>query len=334
MNQKTKTKIIISSLLVLLSGLSINAFAVWTGPTGNPLENNIATPILTNEVTQRKLGPLIVEAFRSMGLAIVDKLEVAQTIKIYGGDPGLNKVLVSDATGLASWKDPSTLGIGGGGITGVVPVSLGGTGLTTIPGKSIWVANSLDTVSTLTAGAGKSIRLNAAGTAWEDYTPLTAGGSGGTINTLSKFTGPHSLGDSNITDNGTTITTGVNFKVGSNLLFSSITLGPIAGNIINMELDNAVYFQLNSVSNAPPTIQGFAPPSGSQHVHGRVVYLTNKSSSQVFIIENNSTTTALENRVQMSLNSDLTLDGGETVMLFYDVGHPGGSRWKQSAFVE
>lgn len=40
------------------------------------------------------------------------KLEVGGQVKITGGTPGLNKVLTSDATGLASWVDPTTLVVG------------------------------------------------------------------------------------------------------------------------------------------------------------------------------------------------------------------------------
>jgi hypothetical protein len=60
-----------------------------------------------------------------------------------------------------------------------VGVVNGGTGLTTIPALSIWVANALDTITTVTPGAGQSIRINAGNTAWEAYTP----GSGGISNT-------------------------------------------------------------------------------------------------------------------------------------------------------
>jgi hypothetical protein len=42
------------------------------------------------------------------------KLEVAGQVKITGGNPGANKVLTSDATGLATWETLSTIG----GITG------------------------------------------------------------------------------------------------------------------------------------------------------------------------------------------------------------------------
>ncbi len=49
----------------------------------------------------------------------VAKLEVAGQIKITGGNPGLNKILVSDATGLASWQTP-----------GIIPGLTGPTGAT------------------------------------------------------------------------------------------------------------------------------------------------------------------------------------------------------------
>ena len=42
----------------------------------------------------------------------VAKLEVAGQVKITGGTPGVGKVLMSDATGLASWTTPSS------GVTG------------------------------------------------------------------------------------------------------------------------------------------------------------------------------------------------------------------------
>ncbi len=46
----------------------------------------------------------------------------------------------------------------------------------TIPAKSVWVANSANTVTTVTPGASQSIRINAANTAWEAYTPVSSSG--------------------------------------------------------------------------------------------------------------------------------------------------------------
>jgi len=56
-----------------------------------------------------------------------------------------------------------------------VAVADGGTGLSTISALSIWVANSANTVTEVTPGAGNSIRINAGGTAWEAFTPGSSG---------------------------------------------------------------------------------------------------------------------------------------------------------------
>jgi len=58
-----------------------------------------------------------------------------------------------------------------GGTTGTLSLARGGTGLTTISALSIWVANSANTLTEVTPGAGQSIRLNGAGNAWEAFTP-------------------------------------------------------------------------------------------------------------------------------------------------------------------
>jgi hypothetical protein len=62
-------------------------------------------------------------------------------------------------------------------VTGTVAVTKGGTGNTTIAARSIFVANSANTLTTVTPAAGQSLRINAGNTAWEAYTPA-AGGSG------------------------------------------------------------------------------------------------------------------------------------------------------------
>lgn len=56
-----------------------------------------------------------------------------------------------------------------------VAVADGGTGLSAITALSIWVANSANTITEVTPGAGNSIRINAGGTAWEAFTPGTSG---------------------------------------------------------------------------------------------------------------------------------------------------------------
>lgn len=70
------------------------------------------------------------------------------------------------------------------GTTGTLSVARGGTGVTTIAARSIWLANSLDTITSVTPGAGQSIRINAGNTAWEAYTP----GGTGTVTDVSVVT--------------------------------------------------------------------------------------------------------------------------------------------------
>lgn len=75
--------------------------------------------------------------------------------------------------------------------SGVLPIVNGGTGLSTIAARSIWVANTLNTVLALTPSAGQSIRINAGNTAWEAYTPGggIAGSTGAVDNAILRADG-------------------------------------------------------------------------------------------------------------------------------------------------
>ena len=74
-------------------------------------------------------------------------LEVAGQVKITGGTPGLNKILTSDATGLASWVDPNTL------VTGLPSAT---SGQTLRHNGSSWVANSNLFNNGLNVGIGET----------------------------------------------------------------------------------------------------------------------------------------------------------------------------------
>lgn len=78
-------------------------------------------------------------------------------------------------------------------------VAKGGTGLTSIAARSILVANTASTYTTVTPAAGQSIRINAGNTAWEAYTP---GGTG----TVTSVTGSGST--SGLSLSGTVTTSG------------------------------------------------------------------------------------------------------------------------------
>ena len=130
----TNIKTILKSVLIIgVFSIALHTFAAWTAPTATPPGNNTEAPINVSYELQSKSGPLVVGALRSLGAGIFDdtlttvgsvgigtptpgaKLEVNGQAKITGGVPGQNKVLASDALGLASWKSLSELGGGGGG---------------------------------------------------------------------------------------------------------------------------------------------------------------------------------------------------------------------------
>ncbi len=89
------------------------------------------------------------------------------------------------------------------GWTGTLALARGGTGLSAIAALSIWVANSANTLVALTPGAGNSIRINAAGNAWEAYTPAAGGSPGGADTQVQFNDGGAFGGDSGFTYNKT-----------------------------------------------------------------------------------------------------------------------------------
>jgi hypothetical protein len=81
----------------------------WTTPTQNPPAGNI-TPSFSQWTTS---GSNIYYNTGNVGIGTTSpgaKLEVAGQIKITGGSPEANKVLTSDAAGLASWQTPAPAG--------------------------------------------------------------------------------------------------------------------------------------------------------------------------------------------------------------------------------
>ena len=115
-------------IIVLAGILSLGvgvAFAGWTPAPSSAPDNNVEAPLNISSANQVKLGGLWVNALgASNGLVVPDgnvgigtsgipsgniKLEVVGTVKIAGGNPGVGKVLTSDANGLASWQQGSAI---------------------------------------------------------------------------------------------------------------------------------------------------------------------------------------------------------------------------------
>lgn len=131
----------------------------------------------------------------------------------------------------------TTLGTIGTGVWAgtAVAIAHGGTGVTTIAAKSIWLANSADTITSVTPGAGQSIRINAGNTAWEAYTPSTGTVTAVSIASANGFAGSSSGGatpaltiSTSITGvlqgNGTAISAATTTGSGSVVLATSPTL--------------------------------------------------------------------------------------------------------------
>lgn len=208
MNTSIKT-ILKSALVVGAFSIALYSFAEWTVPTATPPGDNAEAPINVSYELQSKSGPLVVGALRSLGAGIFDdtlttvgavgigttapgaKLEVAGQVKITGGNPAHNKVLASDALGLATWKTLAELGGGGGG-----------------GGDTIWLRDSGDALIK-PAVANDSIWLGFNSTIYKSATSANAnvvrflhntGGSGNSNTFLGKVAG----NSTSITGNGNT----------------------------------------------------------------------------------------------------------------------------------
>jgi len=99
----------------------------------------------------------------------------AVTIGTYDNISGINDLTGAPFAPTAGSTSITTLGTITTGTWNAtqIGVAYGGTGLTSIPARSIPVANVANTYTTVTPAAGQSVRINAGNTAWEAYTPLT-----------------------------------------------------------------------------------------------------------------------------------------------------------------
>ena len=93
-------------------GTDLNGSDDWAGLIFDRANDNILR--LVNSGSSGATTGILIDASGNVGIGVDDpdaKLEVAGQVKITGGTPGADKVLTSDADGLASWEDA-----GGGGV--------------------------------------------------------------------------------------------------------------------------------------------------------------------------------------------------------------------------
>lgn len=80
---------------------------------GVKITNTGAQPTLYIEDESSDATPFVIDANGNVGIGTASpdaKLVITGQIKITGGNPGVNKALVSDASGLASWQSISSIG--------------------------------------------------------------------------------------------------------------------------------------------------------------------------------------------------------------------------------
>lgn len=301
------SKTILKSLTVLaLFALSIQALATWSSPNGTPPDNNTKPPINTSLTGQDKDGALIVGGLRS-------------DTSVIGVENGLFGALdLPNASSVLELRSVTK---------GFLP-----------PRMNLTQRNA---IASPAAGLLIYQTDNAPGFYYFDGTNWMAIGSGGngggggggggiggsgTPNTIAKWTSASVLGDSSLTDDGFIATAGVPVYLSHAFFVGTQVIVITASNANNFPLGGATYFQINRLpgENAD-TVHGFA----SSNEDGRVAYLTNQSSSITFTLKNNSSSTALQNRLATISGADITLAPRETIMMVYDAGYPGGSRWRE-----
>lgn len=138
MNKIIKDKLIVGfgtaiAVFTVMAGIQY-AVAAWTTAPVNPPNGNVDAPLNVGSSHQVKLGSLSINTdvdnpdqygldvfgiSRFFGNIEVGSTVIPATIKIIDGNQGSGKILVSDASGNASWQDPATaVNSGSGGTIG------------------------------------------------------------------------------------------------------------------------------------------------------------------------------------------------------------------------
>jgi hypothetical protein len=212
MSIKSKSLTLVKTILAVgaMFGFVTFAFAgTWTAPTAIPPDGNVDAPINVSATAQTKAGALALTGFANYGTSSFSGLAtflggvsigtsstpatttmlgvnggslfngpalLMSTIQIAGGSPGAGKVLTAtNSSGNAAWQTPVVPGV-------AHDTTMTGAGTTASP---------LHVVATGTGG----------------------GLSGGTNTIIPKWTSATTLGNSEISDNGSTVSDSGNMSV-------------------------------------------------------------------------------------------------------------------------
>jgi hypothetical protein len=146
------------------SGGTVTSVGTGTGLTGGTITSTGTIRVATNGIVDSLIR-------QSVGLSIIGR-----STNTTGNVADITAA--SDKQVLR--RDGTSIGFGAidiassSAVTGILPVANGGTGLSTIAARSILLANSANTYTTITPTANQSIRINSDNTAWEAFTPLSS----------------------------------------------------------------------------------------------------------------------------------------------------------------
>jgi hypothetical protein len=178
---------LVDSAVAGTTTLSTDADVTLTDTTGTA---NQARQIILNCTGARTVLRTITAPARSKAYIVINNTTGGFGVKIVGVGPTTGVTIANGTNAFVVWNGSDFEVVSSTAIsdlTGTLPVANGGTNLTTFPALSLPVANTLDTLSALTATASQSIRVNSGGTAWEAYTPST--GSGDVVGPASAVSG-------------------------------------------------------------------------------------------------------------------------------------------------
>ncbi len=279
---------------------------------GNSVGNTLSKATLTqgSGITITNGNGTITISAAGGGGVVETVVGTLNRISVDSTDPA-NPVVDIDAAyvGQSSITTLGTIGTGVWNAT-TIGVSKGGTGVTTIAAKSIWLANSADTITSVTPGAGQSIRINAGNTAWEAYTPAagTVTSVSGTSNRITSTGGATPVidiaatyvGQSSITTLGT-IATGVwNGTVvagqygGTGVANTGKTITVSGNTTLGSNTDTLAFVTGGNTSITLPTTGTVATLAGSET-------LTNK------VLSGNTAVTLISGSGTLTLNTSGTI---------------------------
>jgi hypothetical protein len=163
------------NLGIPLAGGLLYTYTAGTTTPQATYTSSAGTIASANPIVLDSAGRTANEVWLTVGVAykFVLQTPAAVTIGTYDNVSGINDLTGASFAPTTGSTSITTLGTITTGVWNATPIGVayGGTGLTSIPARSVPVANVANTYTTVTPAAGQSIRINAGNTAWEAYTP-------------------------------------------------------------------------------------------------------------------------------------------------------------------